>query len=390
MLFLIKNKLLFTTVALVIIILLATILRVQKVQSMQQAPLDPDAAVYRSLAMRSSAFYDSGFREPLFVFMVKLYTKLFGNEPLTLRYFTVFLSTVSILLIYKTGQELFDSQLIGLLSATFIGFNAYFIFMSIRLLRLELFIIAILLFFYTLFICKRQNYARYVFIGIVGGLVCLTRITSLSFVIPLIVFAFWREKISLVKLLIPVLLIIVMVLPHFIHNKNKFGSYTYSVDIHAKWYRNQEFKDQPGFPTAEQLQKNSYQGRPVTSLEYIFGMHSLPTVISRSIKGFGRIFFGSYRKDFFSANDLLEIFLFGGYILILFTKYRYLWGVMILLIGPTFFLAGTLLLDPRLIAHIYPFMVFITSFCIVSAGKTVFQLIQSRAPADSFIKKWQF
>lgn len=231
---------------------------------------------------------------------------------------------------------------------------------------------------------------RYVFVGIAGGLVCLTRITSLSFVIPLIVFAFWREKISYVKLLIPVSLIIVMVLPHFIHNKKEFGSYTHSIDIHAKWYRNQEFKDQPGFPTSKELQKNSYQGQPVTSLEYIFGMHSLPTVIIRSIKGFGRIFFGSYRKDFFSANDLLELFLFGGYILILFTEYRFLWGVMILMIGPTFFLAGTLNLDPRLIAHIYPFMVFITCFFIVSVGKTVFQLIQSRAPADSFIKKWQF
>jgi hypothetical protein len=82
--------------------------------------------------------------------------------------------------------------------------------------------------------------------------------------------------------------------------------------------------------------------------------------------------------------------LFGGYILILFTKYRFLWGVMILLIGPTFFLAGTLDMDPRLIAHIYPFMVFITSFFMVSVSKLMFKIILDRAPTNSFIKKWQF
>lgn len=390
MLFFIKNRQFFTIVALVIIILLSLILRAQKLQSMQQVSLDPDALGYRSIALRSSDFYDTEFREPLFVHMIKLYIKLFGNEPLTLRYFTVFLSIISILLIYKTAQKMFHSELIGLLSALFCSLNPYFIFMSVRLLRLELFIITILLLFYTLFIHREQNYARYVFMGVVGGLVCLTRVTSISFVIPLIIFSFWQEKIPFVKLIIPVSIIIVLILPYFIHSKKKFRSYTYSVDIHAKWYRNQEFKDLPGFPSSKELEKNSYLGKPVTSFEYIFGMHSLPTVVIRSIKGFGRIFFGSYRKDFFSANDLLELFLFGGYILILFTKYRFLWGVMILLIGPTFFLAGTLSLDPRLIAHIYPFMVFITSFFIVSVSKTIFQLIQDRAPADSFLKKWQF
>jgi len=65
-------------------------------------------------------------------------------------------------------------------------------------------------------------------------------------------------------------------------------------------------------------------------------------------------------------------------------------GIMILLIGPAFFLAGTLELNPRLIAHIYPFMVFIVSFFIVSLTKLIFQLIRDRAPANSCVKKWQF
>jgi 4-amino-4-deoxy-L-arabinose transferase-like glycosyltransferase len=372
------------------ILLLSLLLRFDKLIALENMNLDPDAITYRAIALKSSSFYDSNIREPLFVFLIKIYTRLFGTEYVILRYLTVFLSILSILLIYKAGKELFDSELIGLLSAFFTGVNSYLIFMSVRLLRLELFIITMLLLFYILFIYSEKNNIRYFLMGILGGLVCLTRITSFAFVIPFIIFIYWRDKLSYVKMIIPVLIINVMVIPHFINNKKTFGSYTHSVDIHAKWYRNQEFKNKPGFPTSKELEKNSYTGRPITSLEYIFGMHSIMTVVKRSIKGFGKIFFGSYRKHFFSANDLLKLFLFGGYILILFTKYRFLWGVMILLIGPTFFLAGTLNMDPRLIAHIYPFMIFITSFFIVTLVKTIIQKARTCAPANNFLKRWQF
>ena len=181
-----------------------------------------------------------------------------------------------------------------------------------------------------------------------------------------------------------------MVLPHFIYNKKTFGSYAYSIDIHAKWYRNQEFKDKPGFPTSKELEKDSYTGGPSTSFEYIFGMHSIKTVVKLSIKGFSRTFLGRYRGKFFSRNVFLVLCLFGGYVMILFTKYRFLWGIMIFLIGPSFFLAGAFKLDPRLIAHIYPFMIFITSFFIVTLGKTVFQKIQMHAPANIFSQNWRF
>ena len=180
-----------------------------------------------------------------------------------------------------------------------------------------------------------------------------------------------------------------MVLPHFIYNKKTFGSYAYSIDIHAKWYRNQEFKDKPGFPTSKELKKNSYAGEPITSFDYIFGMHNIKTVVKRSRKGFSRIFLGPLRKHFFSRNDFLVLCLFSGYVMILFTKYRFLWGIMIFIIGPTFFLAGTVDLDPRLIAHIYPFMIFITSFFIVTLGKIVFQKIQMYIPANIFLRNWR-
>ena len=181
-----------------------------------------------------------------------------------------------------------------------------------------------------------------------------------------------------------------MVLPHFIHNRQAFGSYTYSVDIHAKWYRNQEFKDKPGFPTSKELEENSYAGEPITSLEYIFGLHSVKTIVMHSIKGFKDIFFGSYRKVFFARNDFLKFCLYGGYVMILFTKYRFLWGVMILLIGPTFFLAGMFEIDPRLIAHVYPFMIFITSFFMVTSGKIIYQKIQMHVPAGILFNNRRF
>jgi 4-amino-4-deoxy-L-arabinose transferase-like glycosyltransferase len=384
-----KQKIIY--ISLIGILLLSLILRIDKLNAFENMALGPDAIWYKSIASKSTGFYDTGIREPFFVFLIKLFINIFGAENFTLRYLTVFLSMVSILLTFKIGKELFGSDAIGLMSAFFTGVNHYLIFMSVRLLRLELFIITILLLFYILFINHEKNNVRYILIGIFGGIVCLTRITSLSFVIPFIIYIFWREKISYIKMIIPITIITVMVLPHFIHNKKTFGSYAHSVDIHAKWYRNREFKDKPGFPTSKELAKNSYTGRPITSFEYIFGMHSIKTVVKRSRKGFSRIFLGRYRKHFFSRNDFLVLCLFCGYVMILFTKYRFLWGIMIFLIGPTSFLAGTLNfdLDPRLIAHIYPFMIFITSFFIVTLGKTIFRRIQMHAPANIFFKNWR-
>ena len=107
---------------------------------------------------------------------------------------------------------MFSSELIGLLSAVFAAVNSYLIFMSVRLLRFELFLIAVLLFFYVLFLKTDKSNFRCILIGISGGIVCLTRITSLSFVIPFIVFIFWRDKIALKKMIVPLSILIIMVL----------------------------------------------------------------------------------------------------------------------------------------------------------------------------------
>jgi 4-amino-4-deoxy-L-arabinose transferase-like glycosyltransferase len=380
-----KNELvLFTLIG---ILILSLLLRLDKLIAFENRSLDPDAISYRLIALKSESFYDTNVREPLFVMLIKIFINFFGKNETTLRFLTVFLSLLLILVVHITGKHLFGNELIGMLSAFFAGINDNLIFMSVRLLRLELYVITILILFYLLFIKQGESYSRFVLIGISGGLICLTRITSLSFVFPFVFFVFWREKLSYTKMIIPISIIIVMVLPHFMHNKKKYGSYTYSIDIHATWYRNQEFKDKPGFASTKELEKNSYKGGPISSFEYIFGMHSLKTVVVRSIRGFIEIFFGKYLKYYFSRNDFMVLCLYAGLLMIMFTKYRFLWGIMVLLIGPTFFLAGTITIDSRLIAHIYPFMVFITIFSMLTISRTIWQKLQLYGPTDTFLKK---
>jgi len=364
-----KHLVAFTVIG---ILLLSFILRCDRLLTMQNSPLDPDAITYRILALKATHFFDSDFREPLFVFLIKLYIKVFGNEASTLRYLTVFLSIISIYLTYVVGRGMFRLYFIGLASAFLMAINSYLIFMSVHLLRLELFIICILLLFYYLFVRKGDTIQRHILVGISGAACSLTRITSLSFVIPFILFSAWRNKSSISKCLLSIAITIIIVLPHFVNNKRKFGSYTYSVDIHAKWYRNYEFKDKPGFPTSKELEKNSYAGSPVTSYQYIFGLHSLGTVFKRSVKGFFKIFF---QRRFFGHNYLLFCLYLLGLCSILMTEQRFLVGTMIFMIGPTAFLVGTLAIDKRLVMHLYPFKAFITSYFMVTAAKYLYSRV---------------
>src|SRR5207237_9651971 len=70
-----------------------------------------------------------------------------------------------------------------------------------------------------------------------------------------------------------------------------------SNNFHARPYRNQEFKGQPGFPSVTDVRHCSYTGPHITTAQYIFGLHTLNEVIRRVSLGYGLILFGTYTRD---------------------------------------------------------------------------------------------
>jgi hypothetical protein len=87
--------------------------------------------------------------------------------------------------------------------------------------------------------------------------------------------------------------------PHFINNYQRFGDPLESVNHVGRFYRNVEFKGQPGFVTEEEFLKDGRAGPKITTLEYLITLHTPGQLIQGSIKGMWDMFFAKYPIHYF-------------------------------------------------------------------------------------------
>jgi hypothetical protein len=74
--------------------------------------------------------------------------------------------------------------------------------------------------------------------------------------------------------------------PYLLWVKSRTGAAFHPSHAHARFWRNHEFAGRPGFPTREEVERDSYCGPPETPFHYMFGRHSLPEVVSRFARGY--------------------------------------------------------------------------------------------------------
>ncbi len=286
-------------VLLLLILLLAVYLRWNEVLRVSGTMLDEDARGYYSYAQKMQLAGDQGFysahfekREPLFIFVVKLFFALFGASPTHLRFVSFACSLVTIYLTYRIGREWFH-EAAGLTAAFILSIHPYLIQLSARGLREEWFTALILLFVYCGYITPALNgRVRAVLSGCIAGCICLTRsecvpmIACILLLYPLLIGRKWSYAMAASALVLS----LSMWLPHQYSMYKKYGDFFYTANQYARFYANREFAGTPGFPTTEEIAaKGMYYGPKITPLAYYWNLHGSRQLLFGSLEGFAKI-----------------------------------------------------------------------------------------------------
>ncbi len=337
--------------------------------------LDPDAIGYMTIAREGCGLFNTAcgiapyIREPLFIWFIKAAFLFAPAEDATLRLLTVLLSLLVIPATYYAGRRMFG-RAAGLGAAFACAVNPYFIFMSTRGLRMELYILCVLAFLVSLdFLQGKQRWGG-IWVGIAAGICALARLTSLSFTIPLTLYFGLRRKSHPVAVVTALIVPFIFIAPHFYFNYRQTEDALFSSNIHARFYRNREFAGKPGFPSVEEVHNDPYCGEPITTAGYIFGLHTFPQVVKITMRGLYLIFLRGYvTGGLFGGSRIIFLFYLFGLCITLFSR-RWEWVlVAVVLEAPSAFLAG-MHLDWRLALHTAPLIyLFLMNGLIFIASK---------------------
>lgn len=334
-------------------------------------PLNPDAITYMKLAELMTSPYDTGLREPLWIWMIAGWFQLVGASPISLRLLTFVLSLLVVWAGFAFARSYTGKPVLGLLVAGCLAMNPFMVSLSARGFREEAYLLAILALASLLLVPQRRLSARNAAIGLAaaGGAAQLLRFNSYTFLAPLLMWWVWQKpKERLVAVVIPVLCITALSIPHLQHNADQFGDPLYSVNAHFMWSRNYEFvvlKETgcAGCPSREEFDANSVSGSNIGAFEYVFGMHTLGEVARYTADGYARMYL--------APTDLFEIqsgtrspWLFPAYLVglgvVLFSAQRELYLLILLLANRVPF-AMSLGIDARLGVQTAPFISLILS-----------------------------
>lgn len=334
-------------------------------------PLDPDAAYYRQLAINMASPYDTGAREPFWIWVIKGWFWMAGSSSFQLRVLTVLLSLLLIVATYAFFRAYTDSPLMGVAVAVLVGMNPYFINLSVRGLREEAYTITILCLAYCVLVSKTWLSPRWRGIGLAlaGAAVQLLRFNSYVFLVPLACVWAWRYCRSVWYALLPLLFVAFVSIPHMLHSYREFNDPLYSLNALATWSRNYEFvmlkqSGCEGCPSPEEVVANGYTGPSVTILDYLIGMRSVQELVTRMVNGLLAL----YLKPTFlleTQTGVPSCIGYGLYLLglslVLFNQYRELLVVMLLVVNMIPFLM-TMGFEARLAIHTAPFVSFVLAY----------------------------
>lgn len=333
--------------------------------------LDPDALGYMDLANRLASPFETQAREPLWIWVVKLWLGMAGWTGPAMRLLTVGWSMLVIWLAYRLFRDYTGRPALGVIVAWLLADHDYLIQSSVRGLREEAYTAALLAVSYVVFVRPRsQSLARQA-IGLAAASAAaqLLRMTSVVMLVPLIAWWGWRAGDCSWRYSIGVLLVVAAVsLPHLLHNQRTFGDPLYSVNVHAAWFRNYETVVQrhgscEGCPSRADLPANPYGGPPVTAARYLFGQHGWTELLADTLEGYRRLYLAP--TDLFriqsGTGTALGVGLFlAGLGVVLWGPWRELMlAIPVMANGLPFLLLRDA--DPRVTVHTAPFVTFLVA-----------------------------
>jgi 4-amino-4-deoxy-L-arabinose transferase-like glycosyltransferase len=213
---------------------------------------DPYHYVTRGRAMRG--FYDPDVREPLFPAWTRVFLALLDDRVLAVHVASAACSTLLVLATYLLGAAAF-SRAVGLIAATALAVDRDMLWWSVEGFRDDAFALLVVVSALALVrLMRRPTTWTGVLAGLAGGAACLTRLTSLSFLLPaaalLLVFRGADAHDRRRALGVAGLVLVALVGPFLASCAIAYGDAFYSVNFHTKFYRSRSglsFQDSMGW-----------------------------------------------------------------------------------------------------------------------------------------------
>lgn len=344
---------------------LALVLRVEKIPNVKDQALQNDAKSYMELSQTMRHPYDTGRREPLLVYvnlalsyLVSPPSDLTKENYLPIRYVTVALSCVAVVLIYLFGVRFFSHQT-GFIAALIAATDKALIYRSLQGLRLEIIIIlSLLAVWLTLQVSRKERKTlSAIIMGFVYGLLLLTRTSFLPFTAFLLGWGWLTKTKTFTQCAIAGMVCTIMMLPYYIHCWQEFGDPFYDSAYVAEWYYKAALNDH-----------DMELSEPLTMAGLMFHKYSWYQSIGFTVIGAADTLFGTYALRLFYSpfpTTLIGASLIGYTLWLFRSGKRFYLLALVLLIGPVAFFLGLLewtksstVFDWRLLAHLIPWMAY--------------------------------
>jgi hypothetical protein len=312
-----------------------------------------DPYTYLQYAREMRSFYAAHRREPLFPFATKVWLWLLHDDDSAVSFASAGFSVLAICLTFALGQEAF-SYGVGLAAALLWAVEFDVVTSASDGWRDDAFTCAVLLIAWLAIRFDRQATGRRaVALGAAGGLACLVRITSLSLLIPLLVWLVavaghgWRLRGRSVGIAAAAALVVAG--PYLFNCWRTFGDPLYAINVHANVYRATEGQGDAAAPavSAREYLAAHLRARPMGTIETVaLGLTAYPFAnkwhgFDVWLPGLGRV--------------LSMLSLAGLFLLVLFPEGRLLLlvlGTSLVPYAPTW----RLIHDWRFTEHAYPFL----------------------------------
>jgi 4-amino-4-deoxy-L-arabinose transferase-like glycosyltransferase len=224
-----------------------------------------DPINYLRFAREMRSFYQAHVREPVFLALTRGFLWVTGGRDIAVSYASAFAGTAAILATFFLGVVM-GSRVAGLAAALALATEYQAIAWSMDGWRDDTFMLFVTLSAATLIVVHRQP-TRFsaVLAGVAAAAACLTRISSLSFIVPALVWMVAMpgpvpRQIAARHVGMVALVCAVLTGPYLFNCWRATGDPLYALNYHARYYRSAE-----GLKTDESVGALQYASAKLTS-----------------------------------------------------------------------------------------------------------------------------
>ena len=231
-----------------------------------------DPVNYLKFAREMRNFYAAHVREPGFPGATRVALMLTGDADVAVSVASIAFALLTLVATFALGCAI-GSPAAGLAAAAALGIDNSAVYWSIGGWRDEMFaFFAVLSAWAWLRLAQRATDRRAVVAGLVSAGALLTRITSLSFLVPAIVYLLVRREHAnrpVRQVGIAVGILIALTAPFFINCAIATGDPFYAINNHTAFYLNREGTAEPAPTSAVRYSIDKFKLRPIAAADTV-------------------------------------------------------------------------------------------------------------------------